>query len=149
MNPRRTALAAASTVLLVDQLTKQWALAALHDGPIRLAGEFLRLRLVRNSGAAFGLLPGWGGWLALVAVLAVVALGVGSRRVQLRHEAIALGLVLGGALGNLSDRLLRGTSFGNGRVVDFIDPARFWTFNLADASITIGALIFLLAELRK
>ena len=149
VNPRRTALVAAGAVLVLDQASKQWALASLGDGPIRLLGNALRLRLVRNSGAAFGLLPGWGGWLALAAVLAVVGLALGSRRVQSRPEAIALGLVLGGAVGNLSDRLFRGTTIGDGRVVDFIDPAWFWTFNLADAAITTGAFIFLFAELRK
>lgn len=147
---RTLALAVAAGVLVLDQLTKQWALWALEDGPIALIGdEFLRLRLVRNPGAAFGRLTGLGGWLALLAVVAVVVIVLSLRSTERRSEAVALGLILGGALGNLVDRLFRGDGLADGEVVDFIDFSFFPTFNVADTAITLGAIAALALALRR
>jgi signal peptidase II len=127
-------------VIALDQLTKAWVLHALADGPIHLVGA-VRLNLTRNTAGAFGL----GG--AAVPFLAVVALGLvvfmASSGATTRHPvlALAVGLVLGGALGNLADRLFRGHGFLSGAVIDFVDLRVWPVFNLADAAITVGCLL--------
>lgn len=145
LSNRAVALLVAGGVLLVDQLTKSLALAAI-DEPVEIIGDFLRLRIVRNPGAAFGRLTGVGGWLALGAVVITVVLILAIRRADSRGEAWALGLILGGALGNLVDRLFRGSGFADGEVVDFIDFSFWPTFNVADAAITIGVLLALVGS---
>lgn len=148
-HPRRVALGIAATVVVVDQLTKWWALEALRDAPIQVIGEFFELSLTRNSGAAFNLLQGAGSILALLAVIVVVVIvfAVGSARDRL--STFALGLVLGGAVGNLLDRLFRGEGLADGEVVDFLDFSFWPTFNIADAAITVGALLALLEAVRS
>jgi len=144
---RRLALGAAvaAAVVAADQVTKTLALAALDDGPVHLVWT-LRLRLTFNRGAAFGLGPDLSPLLvaAGVAVLAVVL--VGSRHGPATWAgAVALGLLAGGAAGNLVDRLLRDHG---GAVVDFIDLQWWPVFNLADAAITCGAVALVLASRR-
>ena len=135
----------AAGVIALDQLTKWWALQALADGPIVLIEDFLQLRLLFNTGASFSILTNAGPILAIVAFgvvgLIVWLLGEASRSI----EAVALGLVLGGAIGNLLDRVFRGDGFLDGAVVDFIDFSFFATFNVADAAINIGVALLLIA----
>ena len=100
LSNRAVALLVAAGVVVVDQITKSLALAAI-DEPVEIIGDFLRLRIVRNPGAAFGRLTGVGGWLALVAVVVAVVLVLAIRRADSRGEAWVLGLILGGAVGNL------------------------------------------------
>ena len=149
MTNRAFALSVAAGVVALDQLTKQLALVFLADGPVRLLGHFLELRLLRNSGAAFGRLQGLGGWIALVAVLVVVGIVVSLHAIARRSEALALGLVLGGAFGNLVDRLFRGPGLADGKVVDFIHFSFWPTFNAADSAITIGVILTLILALRS
>lgn len=149
MTPRRVALASAGAVVAVDQLTKWWALAALADGPIRLIDGFLQFRLVRNPGAAFGLIPGAGSLVALAALAAVVVIVMVVRQLGGPWEGVAMGLVLGGAVGNLIDRVLRAPGLLDGEVVDFVDFDFFPTFNTADSAITIGAILAVLLTLRR
>ena len=139
MNPRRVALIAAGVVILSDQVTKLLVVERLSDGPYVLIDGFLQLRLVRNPGAAFGLLPGAGSIIALVAVAAAVMIFLVAGRLERHPEAWALGLVLGGAVGNLIDRVFRGPGLFDGKVVDFVDFDFFATFNVADSAITVGA----------
>lgn len=131
--------------MILDQATKWWALQALVDGPIVLIDDFLQLRLLFNTGASFSILTNAGPILAVVAFgvvgLIIWLLGEASRRV----EAVALGLVLGGAIGNLLDRVFRGDGLLDGAVVDFIDFSFFATFNVADAAINIGVGLLLIA----
>lgn len=131
--------------MIVDQVTKWWALQELADGPIVLIEDFLQLRLLFNTGASFSILSNAGPALAIVAFgvigLIVYILGEASRRV----EAVALGLVLGGAVGNLLDRVFRGDGLLDGAVVDFIDFSFFATFNVADAAINVGVVLLLIA----
>lgn len=132
----------------MDQTSKHWALAALHDGPIELVGP-LRLDLTFNDGAAFSL---GGGRTTLIALLAV-AVSVVIARLGLRAETlrwgIGLGFILGGALGNLVDRALRtGGGFLGGHVVDFIDVGRWPVFNLADTFLWVGVGVLVLASWR-
>ncbi len=134
-------LAATTCVWLgLDQLTKQWAISALSDGPNHIVGPF-SFRLVYNSGSAFGINALSGIWLGLLAFAVVVILFFYSRNLPSRTMTILLGLVTGGALGNLADRLFRaGDGFLSGRVVDFIDLSRWPVFNLADTGIVVGTI---------
>jgi signal peptidase II len=141
--------ALAAAVIGLDQVTKTIVAATLSEGEsIRLIGDVLRLSHFRNSGAAFGLLRGFGGVFALAALVGVIAfIGVIVRRPP-PWIGVAAALVAAGALGNLLDRLFRGP-VGRGTVVDFVD-FRFWpAFNVADASISIGALLLIAATWRE
>lgn len=148
MKARPLAVAVAAGAILVDQLTKVWAVATLDDGPIRIFGDVLRLRLTRNSGAAFSSLQGLGPLIGIAAVGVVGLIFVMLRHVPRRFEVVGLGLVLGGAVGNLLDRIFRGDGFLDGAVVDWIDPSFFPTFNGADSAITIGVGVLLIGAMR-
>ena len=150
MRPRTAAFLTGASVLAADQLTKWWAAAVLPGDPISVIGDFLQLRYVTNSGAAFSLLQGSGSIIALVAIAVVVFIVIVVRSVPYRPEAVSLGLVLGGAVGNLTDRLFRGPGLLDGEVVDFVDFSFFPAFNVADSAITIGAgLALILAFTRE
>jgi signal peptidase II len=136
-------------VVVADQLTKAWAVAALADGPIRLLGEAVQLRLTRNPGGAFSVLTGATPILALVAAVMAVVIVRTTRRTTDPWLALALGLVLGGALGNLVDRLVRHPGFLRGEVVDFIKLPYWPTFNLADSAITVGVVVVVLRGWRS
>lgn len=141
--------AVAAAVVGIDQFTKAIVASTLTEGEsIRLIGETLRLSHIRNSGAAFGLLRGYGGLIALAALVGFIAfVGVVVRRPP-ALVGVAAALVAAGALGNLLDRLFRGPP-GRGTVVDFID-FRFWpAFNVADAAISVGAVLLVLATWRE
>lgn len=145
---RRLAVVIAAAVLLADQLTKWWAFEALADGPIKIFGDFFQFRLVRNSGAAFGTLQNAGVLLAIIAIVAILLLIRVSATTEHRHEAIIFGLVLGGATGNLVDRVFRADGFFDGRVVDWVDFSFWPTFNIADSAITIAVLLALVFAFR-
>ena len=149
MTSRRLPLLIAAGVLVADQLTKWWVVGALEVGETRsLLPGVLYLHRVENSGAAFGLLPGAGSFIALAAIAAVVLIVMVVRQLPGRLEAVAMGLVLGGALGNLVDRIFRGPGLLDGKVVDFARfdfyPS-FPAFNVADSAITVGAILAVLA----
>ena len=142
----RTFAAAAAAVLALDQLTKHWALQALNDGPIDLVGS-LRLNLVFNDRAAFSLGFGSTTAIALVGVVLVTGLVWMGLRAEDRTWALGLGVILGGALGNLSDRAFRaGDGFLGGRVVDMLDLQWWPVFNLADVALWVGIAILFLAS---
>ncbi|HEV7861103.1 MAG TPA: signal peptidase II [Acidimicrobiia bacterium] len=134
-------LAVAAAVVLVDQLTKVWAVSALSDGPVHVVGSLLQLRLTRNPGGAFSLLTNLTPVLAVLAVVMVAYIVRTTRRTADIVMAYSLGLVLGGAVGNLVDRLVRSPGFLRGEVVDFIKVPHWPTFNVADSAITIGVVI--------
>jgi signal peptidase II len=124
-------------VVAADQAAKTWAVHRLSQGPIHVVWK-LDLLLSYNTGSAFGLAQGWAPVLTALAGLVVVALLAVLRGVRSWPMSLALGLVLGGALGNLADRLLRGH---HGAVVDFI-ALHFWpTFNVADSCIVVGIVL--------
>jgi signal peptidase II len=133
----------AGAVFVADWLSKRWVLATFVDVHSReVLGDFLRFSYVRNTGVAFGLFSGGGlhlSWVSLVALAAVLWLAF-RPTARRRLHAISLGLILGGALGNLFDRVRYGS------VIDFIDIGvgglRWWVFNVADAAITVGVLIW-------
>lgn len=135
-------------MVVLDQMTKHWALSALGDGPIDVVGS-LRLHLVFNDGAAFSL-GGGGGWTSLIAVFGLVVVAVILRlgwQAERRGWALGLGIILGGAVGNLVDRALRaGDGVLGGRVVDFIDLQWWPVFNVADSALWVGIGVLLLAS---
>lgn len=136
----------AAVVVVLDQLTKQWALAALEGEPrIVIIDGFLELTFTRNPGSAFSLFQGNGPILGIIALGVVGLIVFVLRDASHRLEALALGLVLGGALGNLTDRAFRGDGFLDGAVIDWVDLWWIPTFNVADAAITIGVGLLLVA----
>ena len=141
---RRTGLllGIAGAVVALDQLTKAWALRALADGPIDLVGG-VRFNLTYNKAGAFGLGGAAIPFLALGALVLVIAMAAtGSTRRP--AVAVALGLVLGGAVGNLGDRMFREPGLLRGAVVDFVDLRVWPVFNLADSAITVGCILLLI-----
>jgi len=126
----------AVVVVIVDQLTKSWAVHRLSHGDIHVVWK-LDLELTYNAGASFGLARGWAPVIAGIAVTAVVVLLSAVRHVRSDALTVALGLIIGGAIGNLTDRLVRGH---HRAVVDFI-ALHFWpTFNVADSCVVVGAI---------
>ncbi len=135
----------ALAVVIADQLTKHWALSALDDGhTVDLIGS-LRLNLAFNTGMAFAKGQGVGPLIAIVGLLVIAYLLVGLRR-DSRPGAFFVGLVAGGAAGNIVDRLFRGRGWFHGAVVDFIDLQWWPIFNLADAAIVVGAAALVVAS---
>ncbi|WP_245848899.1 signal peptidase II [Lentzea kentuckyensis] len=154
--PRTKILAImAAGVLAFDVLTKVLSVAFLEGAePIKIFGGVLYLTFVRNPGAAFGLAEG------MTWILALIALGVAgfivwiSRNLRSQGWAVGLGLVLGGAVGNLADRLFREPGPMRGHVVDFLslfDPyGRVWpVFNVADMAIVCGGATIIILALRQ
>nr|WP_210767886.1 signal peptidase II [Cellulomonas humilata] len=144
-----TLVSISGAVLVLDQLSKAWALASLVEGERReLVGNLLGLQLVFNSGAALSIATGMTWVLTIVATVVVVIVVRASRRIGSRAWAVALGLLLGGALGNLVDRLVRDPGFAQGEVVDFIAYADWFVGNVADIAIVVAAvLVVILAAL--
>ena len=136
--------AVGAAVVAVDQATKTWAVDHLADRTIHLVWT-LRLNLAFNSGAAFGVGRGYGPYVVAAAVTVLVVF-LGLARTTLARNlllTVALGLVLGGALGNLTDRLLRQN---HGAVIDFIDLQWWPVFNVADAAVSAGAVLLVLGS---
>lgn len=147
--PVRLLAAVALTVLALDAVTKYLVVAHLeHRTPIRLLGGALLLAVGRNSGAAFSVAEGATVIFTAVAVTVVVVIIRSARRLGSRGWAISLGLLLGGALGNLLDRIFRSPGLFRGAVVDWIDFRVWPVFNLADSGIVIGGLLAVLLSLR-
>lgn len=131
---------AAAAVYLLDRLSKLWAEHVLPGKPIDLIPGALTLRYTTNSGGAFSLGQSTP-WVFAAFSIGISALIVAT---AFRHRSLlvsaALGLVLGGALGNLTDRVVRARGL-RGRVVDFIDPHVWPIFNVADAAVVVGAVL--------
>ncbi|WP_232376213.1 signal peptidase II [Amycolatopsis aidingensis] len=153
--PRRIGLVAAIAPLVfaLDLITKVLVTANLEgSAPVRILGGAVYLQLVRNPGAAFSMATGMTWVLALVAIGVVIAIIWLARRLRSVGWAIGLGLVLGGALGNLADRIFRAPGPLQGHVVDFVSVFApngdfFPVFNVADSAISIGAVLIVLMSL--
>lgn len=147
------ALAVAAVVLTADVVTKVLVVSRLGDEPKRLLGGFVYLVQARNSGAAFSLGTGATIVLTAIAVTVVVTIVRMATRLTSLWWAIALGAILGGALGNLVDRFFRAPAPGRGHVVDFVSlfapDGHIWPiFNVADSGIVGGAVLAVLLTLR-
>jgi signal peptidase II len=135
----------AGLTVVVDQLTKWWAVEALTD-PARTIDLFwtLRFRLLYNYGTAFSLTDDSGPVVSIIAVVVVFVLLRSGRSQRSRAVVTSYGLVLGGTVGNLVDRVFRpGDGFLGGGVVDFVDLQWFPVFNVADAALTVGVVLLL------
>lgn len=145
--PRRLAVTVAVTaaVIAFDQLTKWWAVERLTNDTIDLVWT-LRLRLIRNYGGSFGVGQGRGAVIAVIGLVVTAALLVMAWRTKSTAARVAFGFFMGGALGNIIDRVLASEDgWFNGGVVDFIDLQWWPVFNVADVSLFIGVGILLLA----
>ena len=135
---------AAVVTLVLDQASKAWALGVLDGGrQVPLIGEVLSLRVIRNSGAAFSIGDSMTWVMTLVALAVTAAILAAARRLGSARWALALGLLLGGSLGNLADRFFREPGPLRGHVVDFIDYAGWFVGNVADIAIVGGAALLI------
>jgi len=147
--PKKTLLLAvvAAVVLALDIATKVWVVAEL-EGQRQLEYGQLIIRVSRNPGAAFSFAEGATLLFTAVAVVVIVVILRVSARLRSTGWAVSLGLLLGGAAGNLVDRLFRSPGPGRGAVVDFIDFQVWPSFNLADSGIVVGGLLAVLLSFR-
>jgi signal peptidase II len=138
----------AAVVVLVDQLTKLWAVSVLSDGErVAVIPPLIHFRLFYNGGAAFSVGTSATPVIALVSAVAVVGILYTARRLASPGWALVLGLLLGGAVSHLGDRLFREPGFSRGHVVDFIDYGPF-VGNVADIALTCGCVAMVLLSLR-
>jgi len=139
----------AAFVLAADAITKALVTAHLREGqPVHVLGSVLMLNLLRNPGAAFSVGTGDTIVFTAIAVIVVVYIARTARNLRSTAWAITLGLLLGGALGNLADRIFRAPGFLRGNVVDWIEVTRYWpVFNLADSAIVCGGILTVLLAL--
>jgi signal peptidase II len=135
--------------LAADLVTKTVAVERLSSrDPVPVVDGVLTLRLVRNPGAAFGLAQGATVVFTVVALVVVLVILRAARRLRSRGWAVGFGLVLGGAVGNLTDRLFRAPGPLRGHVVDFLELPHWPVFNLADSAIVTGGALIVLLSLR-
>lgn len=139
-------LGVAAVWLVLDQITKSWAVSRLSDNRVIEVVGSLQFSLSYNSGMAFGRGQGMGPVIGVVALLVVVFLLVGLRVEGSRLGIVAVGLVVGGAAGNVVDRLFRGDRWFRGAVVDFIDLQWWPVFNIADIGVTVGGLLLVVSS---
>ncbi len=143
---RRIIFFLAVSTLALDQSTKWWAVSYLESrDPIVLLGGLLSFNHTTNSGAAFNLGSNFTIFLTTFAIIVTTALIIFARKVVEPRWTLGFGLLLGGVLGNLSDRILREPRFLHGHVVDFIELPNWPIFNIADIAITLSG--FLIAYL--
>ncbi|MBP0460029.1 signal peptidase II [Streptomyces montanisoli] len=141
--------AVAVVAYLLDLGSKLLVVAKLeYHEPVKVLGNALELRVIRNAGAAFGLGAAYTVIFTIIAAVVIAVIARLARRLYSLPWAIALGLLLGGALGNLTDRVFRSPGIFEGAVVDFIAPAHFAVFNLADSAITCGGILVVLLSFR-
>jgi signal peptidase II len=135
-------------VVLADQVTKHWAVNHLVDGKTIDLVWTLRFKLGFNSGMAFSQAEGLGPVIGVIALVAIVVLAYVARQADTRSGSYAAAAILGGAAGNVVDRLFRGDGWLHGSVVDFIDLQWWPVFNIADMAITIGGAILVIGAWR-
>ncbi len=139
----------AAAVVVIDQLTKWWAVEILSSDTIEVVGS-LQFNLIRNYGSAFSIGGGswWGAAVSLAGLVIIVGLLWFARSTTSRLGTVALGLVIGGAIGNLIDRAVRSDrGFMGGGVVDFVDLQWWPVFNVADAAVVVGVIMLVVLTL--
>ncbi|MGK5628977.1 signal peptidase II [Streptomyces sp. URMC 123] len=149
--PRRIAvlLAVAAFAYALDLVSKMIVVAHLeHRAPIEIVGSYLQFEVVRNAGAAFGIGEALTVVFTIIAGTVIVVIARIARKLYSVPWAIALGLLLGGAFGNLTDRIFRSPGVFRGAVVDFIAPKHFAVFNLADSAIVCGGILIVILSFR-
>ncbi|MGW0839326.1 signal peptidase II [Streptomyces sp. NPDC002787] len=139
----------AALAYALDLISKMIVVAKLeHHEPIEIIGDWLKFEAIRNAGAAFGFGEAFTIIFTMIATIVIVVIARLARKLYSLPWAIALGLLLGGALGNLTDRIFRSPGVFEGAVVDFIAPKGFAVFNLADSAIVCGGILIVLLSFR-
>jgi signal peptidase II len=142
--------ATAALVYATDAITKIIAVEQLTGRrPVQIIGTFFQLELVRNPGAAFSIGVGMTIVFSLLSVAVIIAILRTAGRLGSAGWAVVFGLVLGGALGNLTDRVVRSPGFLRGHVIDFFHLTHWPVFNVADSAFTVAAVIVVLLVLRN
>ncbi|MFF1463679.1 signal peptidase II [Streptomyces sp. NPDC058330] len=142
-------LCVAVLAYLLDLGSKMLVVAKLeHQEPVELIGDWLKLDVIRNAGAAFSFGEAFTVIFTAIAAVVIIVIVRLARKLYSLPWAIALGLLLGGALGNLTDRVFRAPGVFEGAVVDFISPAHFAVFNLADSAIVCGGFLIVILSFR-
>lgn len=133
----------------LDLISKMIVVAKLeHHPPIEIIGDWLKFEAIRNAGAAFGFGEAFTIIFTVIAAAVIVVIARLARKLYSLPWAIALGMLLGGALGNLTDRIFRSPGVFEGAVVDFIAPKHFAVFNLADSAIVCGGILIVLLSFK-
>lgn len=146
---RRQLIVTALIVILLDLATKIWAVARLENQPeIKVFGEFLKFSFVRNPGAAFSFGTSVTWVFTLIAIAVSITILLVSKSVTNRPWAIALGGLLGGAVGNLIDRIFRSPEVFQGHVVDFISVPNYPMFNISDSAVVLSAIAMVVLSFR-
>jgi signal peptidase II len=146
---RRQLLLTALVVISIDLATKAWAVARLENqSDIKVIGEILKFSFVRNPGAAFSFGTSVTWVFTLIAIAVSIAILVISKNVTNKPWAIALGGLLGGAVGNLIDRIFRSPEVFHGHVVDFISVPNYPMFNISDSAVVLSAIAMVILSLR-
>lgn len=142
-------LAIGAVVVLVDQLTKAWAVNSLQgQPPVEVIGTLLQWSFATNSGAAFSFGSGSTWVFTIFATIIIAAVLYVTPKVTNRWWAVSLGLILGGGAGNLIDRIFREPGIGQGHVIDFIRVPNWPVFNIADMAVVTGAILAVLLSLK-
>ncbi|MFJ4712281.1 signal peptidase II [Streptomyces sp. NPDC088785] len=142
-------LAVAALAYALDLVSKLIVVAKLeHRDSIRVLGDWLQLEVIRNPGAAWGMGEAFTIVFTVIAAAVIVVIVRLAKKLYSTPWAIALGLLLGGALGNLTDRIFRAPGIFEGAVVDFIAPKHYPVFNLADSAIVCGGILIVLLSFR-
>lgn len=137
-------------VAAVDQVVKAIMLSSLEPGvPVPVIGDWFRFFLLFNPGAAFSMGADSTWLFTTIQLTFVVVIAILAPKIRDRWQAVGLAMIAGGALGNLIDRLFRDPGFWFGHVVDYISVGGFAVFNIADASITCGVVVFVIAMLTE
>lgn len=146
----RTLFGVAWFVWILDLATKIWAVSALSHRPnIKVLGSFFQLSFARNSGAAFSFATGGTIFLSLFSLIALAVIFYYSPRITSKGWAVVLGLVMGGIIGNLIDRIFREPGLLRGHVIDWMQLPHWPIFNIADSAIVIAALISMVLSARN
>ena len=151
---RRTSLvqrlfSLATLIWALDFLTKNWAIKNLSSSPRKILGSFLQLTLLRNPGAAFSMATGFTIIFTSISIAVAIFITRKATRITSSGWACVAGLVLGGVLGNLTDRIFREPGFLYGHVIDWIELPHWPVFNIADSAIFIAAGIAILLTIRN
>jgi signal peptidase II len=148
MRTSRMSLLLSGVIVLLDQVSKAWALRDLADGRIIHVIWTMQFNLTFNRGMAFSRGTGFGPIIGVIGLVIVVLLLLSLRRADNALTRVATGLIIGGAVGNILDRLFRGSGWMRGAVIDFIDFQWWPVFNIADMAIMIGAATMMVAMLK-
>jgi signal peptidase II len=150
MRPWRSLYLTAWVVWLIDLGTKVWAVEVLSSrANVKVIGSFLQLTFVQNSGAAFGIGAGSTIIFTFFALAVLIFITRYALQITSKGWALVCGLVLGGILGNLTDRIFREPSFLQGHVIDWIQIPNWPVFNIADTAIVIAAVVAIILTIRN